>query len=108
MSWLLENLPWIITGLLGTIDTYRYTQGTKAEKAFEAAKKAHEVYKRRQFDEAIAALKNAASDSDLVVARWQDKLSAADAMLLSRRPGATKEEIEAGRIAREKYEAGTL
>ncbi len=108
MSWLLENLPWIIGGILSSYEAYRYTKGTKAEKAFAAAREAHEAHRVRQFEEAASELEKAASEPEKVVAEWQRKLSAADAMLLSRRPGATPAEIEAGRIARAKYEAGTL
>lgn len=108
MSWLASNWEWVLGAVMAGIEAYRYTKGSKAVKVFETAKEMHEAYRARQFDQALAEIGQVAAGVDPYLETLKKRSALGDAMLLARRPGATKAEIEAGRIARAKYEAGKL
>lgn len=86
MDWLSENGPWLFAVLLSAYEAYQLRKGSKAKKAFAAAKVVHEAAKKQHWDDTLKELRKETDKADLMVPTWQAKLEEAEANMLSLRP----------------------
>lgn len=86
MDWLAENLPWLITTLLGAYEAYQIRKGAKAKKVFAAAQVVHEAAKRKHWDDTVKELSKVSKEAELMVPKWEADLAEFEANMLSLRP----------------------